>query len=219
MPDLVVSEAVIGDVNNIVALHQAAFDGFFLTRLGPQFLKSYYAGVCSLPEGACYVIRDHDAGKLLGFVAGSAAPGAFYRRLLIARWYHFAIPAVKFVLRNPASIKRVLRAFSHPKRSETRDNTASIFSIAVDPAAQGLGVGKQLVAKFAIAMREKGMKAVRLETDSENNSAANKFYQSLGFVCLRQIAGAGGRKMNDYVLDLQTWSTPSSVSHRVTSQL
>lgn len=190
------------DVAEMVVLHSAAFPGFFLTRLGPRFLASYYAGICDLPDGVCHVIRASNGGELLGFVAGSDRPGRFYKSLLTRRWYTFATPAIRYVLLHPKSLNKILRSFLHPKRSETASGVGAIFSIAVNPVAQGQGIGQRLLAEFEESMLAKDMSYIRLETDAIDNESVNAFYSKLGFVKQREFESSGGRLMNDYLLKI-----------------
>ena len=43
------------DVDQVVAVHMEAFPGFFLTCLGPAFLREFYAAVAGDPSGLAYV--------------------------------------------------------------------------------------------------------------------------------------------------------------------
>jgi len=47
------------------------------------------------------------------------------------------------------------------------------------------------------------LRYVDLTTDYMNNDSVNQFYTKLGFRCTRTIATPEGRKMNEYVLDLE----------------
>lgn len=66
-----------------------------------------------------------------------------------------------------------------------------IENLAVDPEAQGLGYGKQLVARVEAAARERGLGIVRLYTNKF--FAANvAFYQRLGYATDREEEFRGG---------------------------
>ncbi len=51
----------------IVALHCVAFPGFFLTSLGPRFLRLLYRGFATMPGGIC-ILAEED-GRVFGFTA------------------------------------------------------------------------------------------------------------------------------------------------------
>jgi ribosomal protein S18 acetylase RimI-like enzyme len=56
-----------------------------------------------------------------------------------------------------------------------------IPNLAVDPASQGKGVGKQLMDAALQYLRDEGMQGVRIETLA-HNPVGTKFYPQVGFV-------------------------------------
>lgn len=58
---------------------------------------------------------------------------------------------------------------------------AQLMSIAVEPAARGLGVGRALLARFLEAMPEEGVHTIVLEV-RVSNAAARRLYEAAGFV-------------------------------------
>ena len=60
--------------------------------------------------------------------------------------------------------------------------TWDLYWIAVSPAVQGRGLGKQLYQAFAEAIRVRGGAQVRIETSSkESYASTGGFYERLGF--------------------------------------
>lgn len=57
---------------------------------------------------------------------------------------------------------------------------ATLFNIAVEPAHQGQGVGKQLLLGLIEALKAKGVVTLWLEV-RESNTAAKKLYEAVGF--------------------------------------
>ena len=77
------------------------------------------------------------------------------------------------------------------------------MSLGVDPAAQGLGLGKALVLGFLAEAGRRGATAVDLTTDKVDNQGANAFYRGLGFTVARELVTPEGRVLNEYELDLR----------------
>lgn len=63
-----VREATANDLPGIVSIHQRAFSNFFLTRLGGEFVRRYYALVLDYPAGI--VLVSESRGILDGFACG-----------------------------------------------------------------------------------------------------------------------------------------------------
>ena len=179
-------------------VHLRSFEGFFLSFLGPQFLRLYYENIVDYPDAAGYVcVKD---GRVIGFVCGVASPSRFYSYLLRTRWWRFAQAALGATLRRPSTILRLLRAWLYPGQTSRREDTATLTSMAVAPAMQGKGIGARLVAAYLEDMRTRGIKRVDLTTDRYGNDKVNAFYQKQGFRCEHTFVTPEGRVMNEYVL-------------------
>lgn len=188
------------DVSAAVQVHLHSFPGFFLTFLGPAFLRELYVATLMDPSGISFVAAD--GTDIHGFVTGTTQPVGFYRRLLRCRWWRFTLAAVLPVLKRPSIIPRLLRAFSMPEQATQQEGRGTLMSIAVLPEAQGRGIGQALVWAFLEATAQRGLRQVDLTTDRDGNEATNRFYQSLGFVCERTFVTPEGRAMNEYVVSL-----------------
>jgi ribosomal protein S18 acetylase RimI-like enzyme len=188
------------DLSAVVQVHLDSFRGFFLTFLGPAFLRELYVATLADSSGIGFVAED---GKgICGFVAGTAQPSGFYRRVLQSRWWRFALAAVLPVLKRPSIIPRLLRAFSMPEQATQHEGRGTLMSIAVLPEAQGNGIGQALVWAFLEEAAQRGLRQVDLTTDRDGNEATNRFYQDLGFVCERTFVTPEGRAMNEYIISL-----------------
>lgn len=202
-----VRRAVPADLDRVVAVHVAAFPGFFLTALGPAFLRAYYRAVLDFDAG-CLLVAELD-GRVVGFVAGFADPRRFYG-IFRRRPLPFAAAVAAGLLRRPWLLGRILgraRSILHRGSGSRPEPTAAaceLSSLAVDPLARRRGVGQRLVAAFAAAARERGLDVVRLTTDARDNEPVNAFYAGLGFRLSASIVAAGRRAMNEYELPL--WS-------------
>lgn len=188
------------DVPSVVQVHLESFYGFFLTFLGPSFLRELYAATLADPSGIGFVAEKEQG--IYGFVAGTSQPAGFYQHLLRQRWWRFGVAAIPAILKNPLIVPRLLRAFRKPQESASQPDTGTLMSIAITPEAQGQGVGQALVETFLEEARRRGLKHVNLTTDRDNNDPGNHFYRKLGFRCSMSFITPEGRSMNEYMIDV-----------------
>ena len=197
--DFEIKQLQRGDLKKIVDIHIEAFPGFFLTFLGPGFLKQFYNSFLDDDHGIGVVAVENN--KILGAVVGPLQPAGYFKRLLLRKWYAFCFASVGAVLKNPKVIKRLFRAVFYRGQSPQGGERALLSSIAVSPDVQGKGVGKALVMKWLDVVKAKGVKGAFLTTDAENNDSVNDFYRSLGWKLESTHKTPDGRKMNRYVYD------------------
>lgn len=198
-----VRHATDGDLTQIVLTHQTAFPGFFLTQLGPGFLRAYYRLILAF-DGGILLIADCN-GKVAGFVAGFLRPERFYRKMSRCK-LHFAVPVLLGILRKPGNLPRVLERARRLKGQRPPSGMdCELSSVGVDRGFAGMGIGKQLVRAFLEEASKRGAKGVYLTTDAINNEPVNAFYQRLGFQLIRTFTTAEGRRMNEYVFPLQEY--------------
>lgn len=195
-----IRSAQLADVSVIVSVHLRSFPGFFLSFLGPSFLREIYTAALADLDGIGFVAED--GSGICGFVTGTAQPAGFYRRLLRQRWWRFARAAMLPAFRQPMIIPRLFRALSMLGQATQQEHRGTLTSIAVLPQAQGKGIGHSLVRAFLDEATRRGLRQVDLTTDHDNNEAANRFYQNLGFVCECTFTTPEGRIMNEYVISL-----------------
>lgn len=190
------------DVPNIVAIHQQAFPGFFLTTLGPRFLTRFYAAMTGSPDALCLVI-EREYG-IEGFIVGPLHPAGYFRRLLLRQGPGFLRDALPAMLRNPgAVVRRVFRAVRYRGEAPVAwPGAALVSSVAVAPGAVGSGAAGALVERFCAEAAARGTTHVYLTTDVVDNPAANRFYQKHGFVVESVIVRPDGRAMNRYLRPL-----------------
>jgi ribosomal protein S18 acetylase RimI-like enzyme len=187
----------LGDVDGVVAVHLQAFRGFFLSFLGPRFLKELYVGILGDPSGIAFVVEG-EGGSLLGFVAGSDRPAGLYRRLIRHRWWRFAAASIGALVRRPAIAPRLVWALRLPRDTAALGNHALLMSIGVAPNAQGGGAGRLLIDAFLKEAGARGSETVVLTTDRRGNDAVNEFYRRAGFQLTREYVTREGREMNEY---------------------
>lgn len=188
------------DVQKVVTVHIASFSEFFLSFLGPAFLREFYEG--TLADSSCICFVAEYQGNLSGFIVGTDQPSGFYRRLILKHWWHFALASMAPFFKRPSIAPRLLRAFVKPAEVTHKPGRGTLMSIAVLPEMMGKGIGKLLVQAFLEEAISRGVKQMDLTTDSENNHLVNNFYRGLGFVCERTFITPEGRKMCEYIIHL-----------------
>jgi ribosomal protein S18 acetylase RimI-like enzyme len=189
------------DLDAIVALHILAFPGFFMTQLGPSFLRVYYQSVLDYSGGI--LLTESDQNGCIGFVAGFVDPASFYQTLRRRR-VKLALAAAVRVVTHPHRLVTLLRNYRRAGEAEKRTShpaVAELSSLAVRPDAAGRGVGRRLVGEFLSAATSRGAKRVVLTTDANNNDPVNRFYQKLGFECIRTFEPRRGRVLNEYSIE------------------
>ncbi|HEV8433468.1 MAG TPA: GNAT family N-acetyltransferase [Thermoanaerobaculia bacterium] len=180
------------DLDAVVAIHLAAFPNFFLTFLGPRFLRVFYAAV--MHDGIALVATIDD--RVAGFVAGRLDSRSFYRRLWRKRFFHVALALAPVVLRHPSTLKRVARR--GVGRAFQPAPGAELMSLAVHPRDQHRGLGRTLVEAFIAQVQQTGENTLWLITDAADNDAVQKFYETLGFTMRRSFTNAEGRALVEY---------------------
>ncbi len=132
-----------------------------------------------LERGCCNLVAEEE-GEVLGYILGSCRPlellpyfllklPGILLGLLLGR-YGWPWPYLVYLLR--------LLLYPGPK-APYRDFPAHLH-IAVDPKAQGQGVGRALLEGFLACLKAKGVKGVQLST-TRANRAARALYRRLGF--------------------------------------
>jgi len=191
------------DLTEIVEVHSHAFDGFFLTRMGPRFLKLLYTGFRELDGGICLIARDDR--RVVGFVAGTTRPAGFFRELLLKQWWRFALAAVSGILRNPIEVTRRCASavfYRGERPPNISERSALLSSLAVSPEFAGRGIGTILVEVFVSKARDHGCDSVYLLTDADNNQTVNNFYRKCGMSLVDSFRRTNMRKLNRWILIL-----------------
>lgn len=196
------------DCPKAVEIHLQAFEGFFLSLLGPSFLSLLYKSIIEDDSGIAFVAKKNE--QILGFVAGTIQPTGFYSRLIKRHLFEFFLSSLFAFYKNPEIAPRLFRALKKPGQSVPKENCATLMSIAVDPICQSSGVGKELVTAFLEEARSKGSKYVNLTTDAINNENVNRFYLRMGFELFRSFTTPEGREMNEYLIAIDGKAEPVS---------
>jgi GNAT superfamily N-acetyltransferase len=180
-----------------VAIHQRAFKDFFLTFLGPSFLRLLYRFYV-YGETEIAIAGEHN-GRLIATLLGTRQPEGFYRRLTRKYSFMFACASLIPLLKRPTIFPRLIRALLY--RGDTPSQSvggALLASVCVDPMFEGRGVGKKLVTAFECEMWKRRAKFVYLTTDHDNNMATHNFYETLGWSVGAEFTTHEARPMRRY---------------------
>ncbi len=181
-----------------VELHLRSFPKFFLSFLGPRFLREFYASFLVDNEGIGFVAQEPN-GDIVGIVVGALDSRGYFKRLLVRRWFAFCLASLGALLKQPTCIFRLLRAVFYRGNSPSGPKRALLSSIAVDPEVQGNGVGKALVKRWLAEVQQHGLTGCYLTTDADGNELVNNFYHHLGWRIESSYFTREGRRMHRYV--------------------
>jgi ribosomal protein S18 acetylase RimI-like enzyme len=189
------------DTKNIAALHEMAFDNFFLTSLGSNFLSKFYGSIIKSHEGVAIGAFD-DNYELLGFAIGAKTKNGFYKSLLKNNFISLCLSASKSLIKNPKNINRLVKSFLTTETSnENFLNYATLLSICINPEKKGQKIGKHLLQAFELEIIEYS-NGITLTTDRLNNDYVNNFYISNNYILTNQFS-QGTREMNFYIKKLK----------------
>lgn len=193
---MIIRDATEGDLPEIVAVHQKAFDGFFLTRLGPAFLKELYNAFAFRAGGVLRVLCSED-GRVIGFAGGTVEPGSFFRSLKREKALAFVLRALPGLIKNPVLVLKKLwyAVFYKGEKPSTLSEAALLSSIGVVPEMAGQSLGKKLLADFEAVVGTKGVDSLFLTTDKCGNDNVVAFYLKSGYEVESEFVQADGRKM------------------------
>ena len=79
--------------------------------------------------------------------------------------------------------------------AEDNEEYAELYSIGVSKDAQGMGIGKKLLAESERIMKTEGIERVSLTTDYYDNEQTVGFYNSMGYETLYEFVTYPNRKM------------------------
>jgi len=188
-------------LRQVVDVHMRGFPNFFLTFLGPVFVREVYRSFLTDPAGSGFVAEDTGTGKVLGVVVGALTPAGYFKRLLKRRWWMFCLASTSAILKRPTVVRRLFRALFYRGDSPPGPQRSLLVSIVVAPEARGSGVGRALMEAWLADVRQQGSPGCFLATDAHDNETVNRFYQKAGWKLESTYQTPEGRAMNRYVSD------------------
>ncbi|MDM7323817.1 MAG: GNAT family N-acetyltransferase [Thermus sp.] len=169
------------DLSAIAAL---SHNSLLLGRAGPSVFPSptLWGELFVAPylrRGCCNRVAEEE-GEVLGYILGSCSHLALTLYLLP----RLPLLLLKLLLGRYGPpwphLHYLLRLALYPGPKAPRKLYPAHLHVAVDPKAQGKGLGKALLKDFLQCLKAKGVKGVQLST-TRANAAARRLYRSLGF--------------------------------------
>lgn len=167
------------DIETVVKVHNSAFKGFFLTELGPDFLKLYYHSVAKAHDGI--LIGAYHNDRLIGFCAACTECSGFNTRLIKRNIINFGIIGLKLLFTRPKALIRLSKNLTKKGADKDNGNYAELMSIAVDKEIQNSGAGKALIDCLEKFLVQRCVSRLSLTTDKLNNENTLAFYEKRGF--------------------------------------
>jgi ribosomal protein S18 acetylase RimI-like enzyme len=197
----VIRDAIEPDLDAIARLHMAAFPDSVLGEMGAEAVRRNYLWQLTGPHDLIALVATDGADdRVLGYLFGGVFRGSTIGFVKSQRWF-----LVGRLLRNPRILLRgvgwsrlglaarllVRRRPSAPvpEKPETVPRSSlGVLAIAVDPAAQGRGVGRALMDRVAELATAQGFTAMHL-TVHPSNAGGLAFYRALGWTELPEDDG------------------------------
>ena len=197
------------DAARMAALHRAGLPEAFLPTLGQRFLTRLYRALVADPAAAC-LVADTAAG-VVGFAAGVTSVGACYRRFALRHGVPAALAAAARLVR-PGTLRKLWETARYPARARGQARplpAAELLAIAVAPGWQGGGTGRALAEGVLAGLADLGVTEAKVVV-AAGNTAANRFYERVGFQLWGQLAVHEGTTSNVWTIACRSSSPPSS---------
>lgn len=185
----------INETIQISNIHQSAFQNFFLTSLGHNFLCAFYKSI--IKSDNSIAIGAYEDNLLIGFAIGAKSKEGFYTQILKSNFLLLFYSAARPLFFSPSKIFRLAKSFFIKETLESDYlKYASLLSICIKTDKKGSNIGKKLLLEFELEAK-KFSKGVTLTTDKYQNDYVNDFYIKNNYI-LRNSFRQGCREMNFY---------------------
>jgi glycosyltransferase involved in cell wall biosynthesis/ribosomal protein S18 acetylase RimI-like enzyme len=204
---VVVRPARGGDAAAMARLHAEQLPDAFLPTLGHRFLTRLYRALAADPQAVALVAETVDG--VVGFAAGVASVGGFYRRFARRHGLAAALAAAPRLAR-PSVLRRLLETVRYPEQATGRPSPlpdAELLSIAVAPSCRTGGTGRALADGVLQGLAERGAAEIKVVVGAANGGA-NRFYERVGFRAAGQLSVHQGTPSNVWIRSCHS-SSPS----------
>jgi glycosyltransferase involved in cell wall biosynthesis/ribosomal protein S18 acetylase RimI-like enzyme len=174
--DAVIRPATQADVPHLARLHAEAIETGFLPALGAGVMERLYTALVASAD-AVVLVAD-GVWRPVGFVAGVADTGSFYRHFLRSHGVGAGLSALPRLVR-PSVARRAWETLRYGAGDDDGPD-AELLSMAVDYEVRRRGLGKALGERFLAAMAERGVDGVRVVVGGRNQGAIAA-YEAMGF--------------------------------------
>jgi glycosyltransferase involved in cell wall biosynthesis/ribosomal protein S18 acetylase RimI-like enzyme len=204
---VVVRPATTADAAAMARLHADGMPDAFLPTLGPRFLARLYRAVATDPEAVALVAEGVEG--VVGFAAGVASVGGFYRRFARGHGPAAALAAAPHLVR-PRVARRLLETVRYPSNGSPGNGRlpdAELLSIAVAPGHRAGGTGRALADGVLAGLAGRGVDDIKVVVGAANKGA-NRFYAKVGFTEAGQLTVHQGTPSNVWIRSCRS-SSPS----------
>ena len=198
-----IKEITDAELSKVVEIHNSAFQGFFLTQLGPTFLRLYYRSVLHSPQGI--ILGCFEENELCGFAAATKLARGFNTSLVKSNLFSYLCAGFKIVIKSPLAILRLAKIMT--KKSESIDDDGSyaeLLSIGVSLSYQRKGIGRQLLLALEENLGQQHIGQLSLTTDYYDNDKAIGFYKSLHYDVMYDFITYPNRRMYRMIKNLNS---------------
>lgn len=210
--DVEVRDVVAADLAAVAHLHLQAFPDSILGELGEEAVRRNYRWQLEGPHDLTALVAT-DGPDTLGFLFGGIFRGSTIGFVKSQRWFLARQVAThpRILLRGVGWNRVMLGARLLARRAPAGQSEApeavprrsvGVLAIAVDPFAQGRGVGRALMLEATRRAIDEGFESMHLTVHPANETAVS-FYRGLGWYATPDTDGVWTGRMR---LDLATWS-------------
>lgn len=193
---------------SLAKLHLLAFNDFFLTSLGHNFLGTYYQASLK-SENTIAVCAENGKEEIIGFCIGSIRSKGFYRKLVLNNFAKFSLQAINLIFTQPKALLRLIINLDKNTNKNDDGNYAELLSIAVSPEFKNLGIGKEMLKAFEQEAIKKGCQKIALTTDFNNNEQVILFYKKMGYTIFYEFTTYPNRKMYKLIKEINKSINPN----------
>lgn len=194
-------KAIPADYKQFAYIHTQAFEGFFLTTLGVNFLSTYYLS-CLKAKSTIAVSAFNENNEIIGFASGSVWSKGYNKNIVLSNPLGFGVAAIKIIFTKPIALLRLLNNLTKNHNENDKGNYAELLSIGILPTYKGMGIGKQMLIEFEKEAKEVKSERISLTTDYYNNEEIVQFYKKLGYETFYDFITYPNRKMIKMIKNL-----------------